>query len=162
MPIDAQQYKDVLRCFASGVTLVTTRADGGETRGMTVSAFTSVSAEPPLVAVVIQRSATITPLLTGSGGSFAVSILGAEHDELSNRFAFLQDEDRFAEGRWGEAATGSPVLEDALAWLDCRIVGHHEAGSHNIYIGQVEACRVRPEGGEPLVYWNQGYRRLVL
>ena len=154
------EYRDVLRYFASGVTLVTSKA-GDKTHGMTVSAFTSISAEPPIVAVVIDRTNTIIPLLEGPGATFAVNILAEDQEPLSNRFAFEKEADRFEFGDWGTAATGSPVLMDALAWLDCTVVGRHHAGSHTIYLGQVEASRVaRPETG-PLLYWDRGYRGLT-
>jgi flavin reductase (DIM6/NTAB) family NADH-FMN oxidoreductase RutF len=160
MTITNEQFRDALRHFAAGVTIVTAR-DGESVHGMTVSAFTSVSAEPPLVAVVVDRRHTLTELLAAERASFAVSILGGEQAALSDRFAFVKDEDRFAEGRWAIAATGAPVLEDALAWLDCRLAASYPAGSHVIYVGEVVASWATPEGGEPLVYWDRAYRKLV-
>lgn len=154
-----EEYRDVLRFFASGVTLVTSRA-GERTHGMTVSAFTSVSAEPPIVAVAIDQSTTIHPLLEGPGAVFAVNVLAADQAELSRRFAFEKDEDRFDAGDWGAAVTGSPILNDALAWLDCTVEGRHRAGTHTIYLGRVEATRVPRPGERPLVYWNRDYRNL--
>lgn len=160
MATTPDQFRDALRHFATGVTIVTARA-GERIHGMTVSAFTSVSADPPLVAVVIDRGTTITPMLSEDGAGFAVSLLRTDQAPLSDRFAFVKDEDRFAEGRWSTAETGAPVLSDALAWLDCRLAARHPAGSHTIYVGEVVASWAQTEGGSPLVYWNRGYRRLV-
>ena len=159
MAIPKEEFTDVLRLFAAGVTLVTSRS-GERLHGMTVTAFSSISADPPLVAVVIDRKHTMHAILAEDGAAFAVSFLGQEHEELSNRFAFEKDEDRFARGAWETATTGSPVLADALAWLDCTVVARHDAGSHTIYIGEVEESRVPRADGAPLIYWNRGYRRV--
>jgi flavin reductase (DIM6/NTAB) family NADH-FMN oxidoreductase RutF len=159
MAIGSEQYRDALRHFPAGVTIVTLRS-GDQVHGLTVSAFASVSPEPPLVAVIIDHRHKASPLLAQAGTSFAVNVLGEDQVELSNRFAWLKDEDRFAAGRWSAAATGAPVLEDALAWLDCRIVAHHPAGTHSIYVGEVLASAVPRPDQPPLVYWNRGYRKL--
>lgn len=141
------------------MTIVTLRS-GDQVHGLTVSAFASVSPEPPLVAVIIDHKHKASPLLQQPGTTFAVNVLGEDQVELSNRFAWLKDEDRFAEGRWTTASTGAPVLEDALAWLDCRILSHQPAGTHSIYVGEVVASAVPRPDDRPLVYWNRGYRRL--
>ncbi len=159
MSIGSEEYREALRHFPAGVTIVTLRA-GDQVHGLTVSAFASVSPEPPLVAVIIDHKHKASALLRMPGTSFAVNVLGEDQAELSNRFAWMKDEDRFAAGRWTEAATGAPVLEDALAWLDCRIVSEQPAGTHSIYIGEVVASGVPRPGEAPLVYWNRGYRKL--
>ena len=161
MAIGSEQYRDALRHFPAGVTVVTLRA-GEQVHGLTVSAFASVSPEPPLVAVIIDHRHKASPLLQRPGTSFAVNVLGEDQVELSNRFAWLKDEDRFGAGRWTSAATGAPVLEDAVAWLDCRIVSHQPAGGHSIYVGEVVASAVPRPDQPPLVYWNRGYRRLEI
>ena len=161
MPITSEDYRRALRCFPSGVTIVTIRA-GDVIHGLTVSAFASVSPEPPLVTVVIDHQHKASPLLEQEGAVFAVNVLGQEQVEMSNRFAWVKDEDRFHEGRWGRAATGAPILEDALAWLDCTIHSRHRAGTHTLYVGEVQASGVHDPEAPPLVYWNQGYRRLQL
>jgi flavin reductase (DIM6/NTAB) family NADH-FMN oxidoreductase RutF len=161
MAVTSEQFRAVLRHFPAGVTVVTIRA-GDEIHGLTVSAFASVSPEPPLVAVVIDDRHNAHALLARPDASFAVNILGEDQVELSNRFAWLKDEDRFAAGAWTTAATGAPILGDALAWLDCRLHGRHPAGTHTIYVGEVEASGVPRDGGPPLVYWNKGYRKLKL
>ena len=155
------EFKDALRHFTSGVTIVTLRS-GEATHGLTVSAFSSISADPPLVAVAIDQGHQAHDLLEADDTVFAVNILGQDQRDLSDRFAWLKDGDRFAAGDWKTAATGAPILADALVWLDCTIHDRVRAGTHTIYIGRVRAVGVpRPEEA-PLVYWNRGYRRLEL
>ena len=156
--ISADEFRGVLRLFAAGVSIVTSRS-GDRTHGMTVSAFSSVSADPPLVGVFVDRAHTLNELLAGPDPAFAVSFLAEDHEGLSNRFAFVTEEDRFLEGSWIEATTGCPVLADALAWLDCRLELRHEAGSHMLYLGRVVATDAPRPDAAPLVYWNRGYRR---
>ena len=132
---------------------------GEVVHGLTVSAFASISPDPPLVAVIIDQRHKAHQLLEQPGACFAVNILRQEQVEISNRFAWLKDEERFAEGAWSTAVTGAPVLPESLAWLDCRIVGHLAAGTHTIYTGEVLASS-SAERGRPLIYWNRGYRHL--
>lgn len=159
MSIDSEEFRDALRHFPSGVTVVTVRS--GEARhGLTVSAFASVSPDPPLVLIIVDQRHRAHGLLQEEGASFAVNILAHDQVELSNRFAWVKDEDRFAVGNWKTAATGAPVLSCALAWVDCSILSRAEAGSHTIYIGEVQASAVERPDEAPLAYWNRGYRKL--
>jgi flavin reductase ActVB len=158
-PVSVDAFRAALRLFASGVTVVTLRA-GDRVHGLTVSAFTSISASPPLVAVVIDRHHLAHALLEEPGAVFAVNILCEEQREISDRFAFVKDEDRFATGRWSSASTGAPVLADAVAWLDCTIHSRLDAGSHTIYVGEVQASAAPSGERRPLVYWSRAYRVL--
>ena len=159
MAITSEEYREALRQFPAGVTIVTIAA-GGERHGLTVSAFASVSPSPPLIAIFIDKRHSAHEILEREGAVFAVNILGQDQMELSNRFAWVKDQDRFAMGDWTVAETGAPVLRDAIAWLDCTIFARHAAGTHTIYVGEIQASSVpRPEDS-PLVYWNRGYRRL--
>lgn len=159
MPIATEEFRNALRHFPAGVTIVTIRS-GDQVHGLTVSAFASVSVEPPLVTVIIDNRHKAQALLQEDGAVFAVNILRQDQVELSNRFAWLKEGDRFAEGRWTAAETGAPVLEDALVWLDCRIYARLPAGTHTIYVGEVVASGVPEPDAAPLVYWNRGYRKL--
>ena len=159
MPISPDEYKDALRHFASGVTIVTIKG-GDEVHGLTVSAFASISPDPPLISVMIDQRHHAFELIERAGAVFAVNVLRREHEELSNRFAFVKDEDRFAVGEWTTAATGAPVLADALAWLDCTVFDKLAAGTHTIYVGEVVASAAPHPDQSPLVYWNRGYRSL--
>ena len=159
--ISSEEFRLALRHFPAGVTIVTIRS-GERVHGLTVSAFASVSADPPMIMVIIENRHHAYTLLEEADAVFAVNILGEDQSELSNRFAWLKDEDRFAQGNWSKAETGAPILVDALAWLDCRIHARYPAGSHTIYVGLVEASSVPQPEAPPLVYWNRGYRKLRL
>ncbi len=162
MPISSESFRDVMRHFPSGVTVVTIKSPASDVvHGLTVSSFASVSPDPPLILVSIDHRATAYQLLETAGAVFAVNILGHDQMELSNRFAWLKDEDRFEQGAWTTAVTGAPVLGDALAWLDCTVYSRFSAGSHTIYIGEVQASSVPRPDVKPLLYWNRGYRQLA-
>jgi flavin reductase (DIM6/NTAB) family NADH-FMN oxidoreductase RutF len=151
-------FKEGLRHWASGVTIVTSRL-ADRTHGMTVSAFTSVSLEPPLVLVCADRSSDTYALIAQSR-VFAVNVLGRHQRHLSDRFAREEDEQRRFEGlETATAVTGSPILAGALVSFDCRVVDAHDAGDHVIYVGRVEA--VATAGGEPLLYHQAAYRTLA-
>lgn len=159
MPITPDAFRDALRHFPAGVTIVTIKA-GEEMHGLTVSAFASVSPEPPLILVCIDHRHHAHKLLEQEGATFAVNILRANQSELSNRFAYVNSDDRFAVGDWRTAVTGAPVLADALAWLDCTVYCHERAGTHTIYVGHVQASDVPSPDQSPLVWWNRAYRPL--
>lgn len=155
MPVSAEAFKDALRRWPSGVTIVTSRA-GDRIHGMTVSAFSSVSLDPPLVLVCADKT-SITHQLVAEAGVFAVNVLAAGQEALSNRFASKKDEHRRFEGlTWKVAKTGAPILPDVMMSLDCRVVAAHDAGDHVIYVGAVEEAEVRDT--EPLVYHAGVYR----
>jgi flavin reductase (DIM6/NTAB) family NADH-FMN oxidoreductase RutF len=161
MSISSETYRNALRLFPAGVTLVTIKA-GEEIHGLTVSAFASVAPDPPLITVIIDNGHHAQQLLQAKGAVFAVNILAQDQMELSNRFAWLKDEDRFAEGQWGTAVTGAPILLNGLAWLDCTLYASYPAGTHTVYIGEVQASEVPRPDDPPLVYWNRAYRSLKL
>ena len=157
MPIDTESFRDVLRSWASGVTVVTTRA-GDKMHGMTVSAFSSVSLDPPLVLVCANQSSTTHGVIE-EGGLFTVNILAAHQADISNVFATSENEDsRLESVSWSEGETGTPLIDEALACLECRVTSAHQEGSHTIYVGQVAA--VHTTDAEPLLYYQGGYRAL--
>lgn len=163
MPIGSEQYRSALRLFPAGVTIVTIKAPGYATpHGLTVSAFASISTSPPLIMVSIDHRGTAREMLDVDGAVFAVNVLGQNQMELSNRFAWVKDEDRFLEGDWATAVTGAPVLNTALTWLDCTIQTRYPTGNHTIYIGEVQASATPHPDDAPLLYWNRGYRQLKL
>ena len=146
-----------MRQLAAGVTLVTTVA-GGVRAGLTATAVCSASADPPQLLACVNRDAEAHDLLLASR-ILAVCLLGAGQRALADRFAGrtgVSGEARFAAGRWTTLATGAPVLEDAPACFDCRIVGTLAAGTHTVLLAMVEATLVRP-GVEPLAYLDGGY-----
>jgi flavin reductase (DIM6/NTAB) family NADH-FMN oxidoreductase RutF len=138
---------------------IVTAAAGDRVHGMTVSAFASVSLAPPLVLVCADKTSHTLELME-AGRVFAVNVLAAGQQPLSNRFASKKDEHRRFEGvAWRRGATGAPLLEGTVAALDCRVVAAHDAGDHVIYVGQVEGAEVH--GGEPLLYHAGSYRELA-
>jgi flavin reductase (DIM6/NTAB) family NADH-FMN oxidoreductase RutF len=150
-------FKRVLSRWTTGVTVVTARA-GERIHGMTVSAFTEASLQPPLVLVCADKASHTHPVIA-EGGVFAVNILASEQAELSNRFASKHDEFRRFEGvSWDTAVTGAPLLAGALAALDCRVVAAHDAGDHVVYVGEVQAVRLDAER-QPLLYHGGRYGR---
>ncbi len=157
MSISPDEYKDALRHFASGVTIVTIRS-GDQIHGLTVSAFASISPEPPLISVMIDHRHHAYSLMERDDAAFAVNVLKQDQEDLSNRFAFLKDGDRFEQGSWSVAKTGAPVLSDCLAWMDCSVYAKLPAGTHTIYVGHIEASAVPFPDSSPLVYWNRAYR----
>lgn len=161
MPITTEDFRQTLRHFPAGVTIVTVKT-GDEIHGLTVSAFASVSPDPPLIAVIIDHRHHAHDLLEQPGAVFAVNILREDQVELSNRFAWLKDADRFAEGNWQTAVTGAPVLADALAWMDCTIHGRYATDNNTTYFGVIQAAHVPEPDAPPLVYWNREYRKLGL
>ena len=156
MPIDPQDFKDALSQFGSGVTVVTTRDGQGRSLGLTVTAFASVSLEPPLVLICVDHRSE-THVGFRNPGLFGVSILAEGQEDLSRRFA-AGGAAKFKGLELDKGATGVPLIPGALAHLECRVSATHVAGDHTIYVGEVLAVRVRP--GRPLLYHDRDYRRL--
>lgn len=154
--IDADLFRAVLGRFASGITVVTCCDGNGTPHGMTVSAFSSLSLDPPLVLVCVANDATMGPVLA-SAESFAVNVLSAAQESLSRRFAGKVD-DRFAGVGYRDGKLGDPLLDDVLACMQCRIVARHPAGDHVIMVGQVEQADAFE--GKPLLYYRGGYATL--
>jgi flavin reductase (DIM6/NTAB) family NADH-FMN oxidoreductase RutF len=158
MPIPIDQFKYVMRQWISGVSVVTMQA-AERRHGLTVSGFLGVSLEPPLVLVSIGQELTSAEVLKDSA-AYAVNFLTEDQNDLSDRFAGrLGDVDRFAGLTTHTVATGAPILDDCLAWLDCRVVSTQDVGDHTLYIGEVVAAGVNGSG-KPLLYWNADYRQI--
>jgi flavin reductase len=139
-PEDGRLLRKVFGRFATGVTVVA--AGGPEPRGMTANSFTSVSIQPPLVLVCVNRNAAIHQAVLASG-SFAVSVLSAQQEYVARYFADHsrpRGDAEFDAVDWSPAPrTGAPVLHEALAWLDCRLATSYEGGDHTIFLGSVLA-----------------------
>ncbi len=161
MTIGSEEFREALRHFPAGVTIVTVKTPGNEVpHGLTVSAFSSISPKPPLIMITIDHRNNAYDMLEQEGTVFAVNFLAHDQTELSNRFAWIKDEDRFAEGEWATAVTGAPILKNALAWLDCTIHDRLNTGNNTIYLGLVQASAVPRPDEAPLIYWNRGYRQI--
>jgi flavin reductase (DIM6/NTAB) family NADH-FMN oxidoreductase RutF len=156
MPVNAVEFRAALRHFPAGVTVVTTQDAQGRPTGLTASAFTSVSLDPPLVLVCVDHAATAYPALVAHGW-FAVNMLGKSQEHVSRRFATTAVE-KFAGVGYREGRAGLPILDDVVAALECRVVHRYAGGDHTIFVGQVEGISVT--GGAPLVYFRGRYHHL--
>lgn len=154
--IDPALFRSVLGRFASGVTVITTRDAAGNDHGMTVSAFCSVSLDPPLVAVCVEEH-TVMHDVIGSASQFAVNMLSSQQESVSRRFSEQLD-DRFAGIGYTRGKTGSVLLDGILAYLECDIIARYPAGDHTIIVGQVIAAGAQLE--RPLLYYRGGYAQL--
>lgn len=152
-PIDPLDFRRVLGHFPTGVTVVAAAPDG-QAHGMTVGSFFSISLDPPLVGLCVGKGSSSWPDIEPAG-RFAVSVLGADQSDLSNRFA-RSGEDRFDGVAWHAGTTGSPVLDDALAHIDCVTEQVVEAGDHWIVIGRVVELAVHRDG-TPLLFFQGRY-----
>jgi flavin reductase (DIM6/NTAB) family NADH-FMN oxidoreductase RutF len=156
MPIDKAEFRRALGHFAAGVTVVTAKFDDGHVGGITVTAFTSLSLEPPLVLICIDKRARIHDRLQ-VGGNFAVNMLSQDQELVSRRFA-QSKEDPFHELGYRDGVGGAPLVDGAIASVECRIVELLPGGDHTIVIGEVEASEVRE--ARPLLYFRGGYAQL--
>jgi flavin reductase (DIM6/NTAB) family NADH-FMN oxidoreductase RutF len=156
MAFDSKKQRQIMGHFATGVTVVTTDGAGGS-HGMTANAVASLSLNPPLVLVAVDKRALMLEYLT-ENQCFAVNILRLDQEELSRRFATPGPKD-FSDLNITTAATGSPILVDGLAFLDCRVHDVLPGGDHDIFVGEILAGEYH--GGEPLLYFSGRYRRLA-
>lgn len=151
-----EQFRLALGQFASGITVVTVNHRGA-LNGSTISAFSSLSLDPPLVLVCLAHTATSHALIRRSG-RFAVNILAGDGETLSRRFAG-RAEDKFAGVEYRLGSNGVPLLEGASTTIECDLAAEHPGGDHTIFVGAVTAVNVRQEGA-PLLYYRGRYRHL--
>ena len=156
MGVDPALLRDVMGRFATGVTVVTTRV-GSETSAMTANAVLSLSLDPPLILVSVQRDSHMHRLLMRSD-CFAVSILQHDQEHLSQRFAKPGAKD-LSDLVIRTATSGAPILAAALAFADCRIRQVVAGGDHEMFIGEMTTGEVRE--GTPLLFYAGGYNCLI-
>jgi flavin reductase (DIM6/NTAB) family NADH-FMN oxidoreductase RutF len=158
MPVSDDSFRQVMRQWASGVTVVTVRHEAA-VRAILVTSFLSVGLDPPTVLVSIKRDGETHRMLE-AGRVFAVNFLHEEQAELANSLGYANDPDARALRTvpFHTGATGAPVLDDCLCYLDCRVIDAFETRDHTLYVGVVDAVG----GGErrPLLHWERGFRRL--
>ena len=154
--ISPDDFRRALSHFASGVTTITTLDADGQPTGLTASAFTSVSLEPPLVLVCVDHKSQSYPSIL-ERGRFAVNVLCLEQEAISKRFASTRLA-KFDGVPYRLGELGMPLVDGALAQLECATVSTHVAGDHTIFVGRVEQAHVG--SGEPLVYFRGRYDRL--
>jgi flavin reductase (DIM6/NTAB) family NADH-FMN oxidoreductase RutF len=159
MTVSVDDFKKALQLWASGVAVVTTSSEKFGVQGMTVTAFSSVSVNPPQVLVCINDAAD-TGVGIHESQYFAVNVLNSDQQVLSNQFAGgSSQQQRFQNTDWKSGITGAPILNNSLMSLDCKVVEKVLAGTHWIIIGEVQECTCR--SGEPLLYYRGAYRQLA-
>ena len=137
--------------FATGVTVVASRKPNGELVGLTVNAFTSVSLEPPLILICLHRDAEAHDFLV-QGGHFGVSFLKSDHGEVAHKFSSADPAERFRDVTVVDGPAGSPLIQGALGWMECRFRQAHPGGDHSIIVGEVVGCEAGD--GDPLLFFR--------
>lgn len=157
--LDPDILRQVMRKWSTGVTIVTAQHQGMR-HGMTVSSFTSVSLQPPIVLVALDQSTRTHALITAAS-SFGVSVLSNEQKAISACFAGqdCEDEDRFVSVETHSLVSGAPLITGSLAYLDCRVVAQLVSGSNTLFIGEVLAAQAGVKK-PPLIYFDRNYRQL--
>jgi len=154
--MDANLFRRACAQFATGVAIAAALDTDGLPHGMTINSFTSVSMEPPLVLICVDRASNLLAIFERSG-RYGLSFLCHQQRGLSMRFA-QRGHDRFDSIPWQAGATGVPLIPNALAHLECRIARKLEAGDHVVLIAEVVSADIQP--GKPLLYFESGYRTL--
>ena len=151
---DAAHLRQVMGHFATGVTIVTA-VDGDEPVGFTCQAFVSLSLDPPLVLFSPQKQSSTWPRIRAAG-TFCVNVLAEDQETLCRAFA-VSGTDKYRGVGWKPGpATGAPVLQDVLAWVEGRIIAEHGGGDHVIVVGRVLDMEVEQEG-RPLLFYRGGF-----
>ncbi len=156
MPFDPKLQRKIMGHFATGVTVVTTDGVAGS-HGLTANAVSSLSLDPPLVLVAVEKRAHSLEYLR-QNRCFAINILRLEQEDISRRFATPGPKD-FTGLSTTTATTAAPILADCLAFVDCQVVDILPGGDHDIFIGEIMAGELRD--GDPLLYYAAAYRRLT-
>jgi flavin reductase (DIM6/NTAB) family NADH-FMN oxidoreductase RutF len=159
--IKPEDLKEAMRSWLTGVAIVTSRS-GEASHGMTANSFNSLALDPPTVMVAL-RHHTRTQQLVHKSQVFAVSILDIHQIGLARRFAGQTeiDKPRFEGVETFEMVTGAPMIHNATAYLDCKVIKDFDIGETTVFIGEVVASRINPgDGKEPLLYFNRQWRKL--
>lgn len=163
MSLDPEAMRRTMRLWACGVTVVTA-SDGERRAGMTASSFTSISLEPPLILVCLHKESETCQLVQETQ-KFAVSFLGENQADISSQFAgytpLPEGADRFYNIETFTHTTGSPILKDAIGWMDCSVYGVQDGATHLIFVAEVIATDRKDDPVYPLVYHNRAYREFV-
>ena len=157
MPVEREQFFALMASFASSVTVITSKGPDGVIRGLTASAFCSVSLEPRLCLVGIDnRSESIAAI--SDGGTFAINILASDQEDISRRFASkIPDKYEGVSYRLGPES-GAPIIDGVLAWIECKVHAIVPGGDHTIFIGEILDGTANE--GAPLLYFRGNYREL--
>ena len=159
--IPSDTFRRVMGHFVTGVTVVTA-LDGDQPFGITVNALSSVSLDPPLVMVALDRRRFLTPIVRAAG-RYAVNVLSEDQQALSDCFAGAPVEpgrQRFCGAAWHAGESGLPLIDGAIATLECTVVETFSAGDHDLFIGRVDVLANDPEHAMPLLYYRRRYLRI--
>lgn len=156
--MEAAEFRRIIGHWPSGVGVVTTRTSDGRACGLTANAICSLSLEPTLVLACVEKTAD-THNCIQHAQVFAINVLKSEDERIARRFAASEISAKFEGLAYREEQTGSPILDHALAWLDCRLHAQFDGGDHTIFVGEVLAGDAVE--GTPLLYYRGGYGRLT-
>ena len=159
LPIDSEQLRTLMRRWATGVSIVSTQLKGNF-HGMTVSSFTSVSLEPPIVTISLMKNSRTHDLII-EAGSFGITILSSDQRPISEKFASQGTDqlNRFDGIDTITLVSGSPFIKDGLAFIDCKLIAVHPFNQNSLFIGEVLAAEIG-NGEKPLIYFDRHYRKL--
>lgn len=155
MPVESAEFRRILGHWSTGVAIVCARAPDGHPCGLTANAFCSLSLDPPLVLVCVEKTADSHDCIRAAG-AFAISVLASNDELTARRFAANDGNDKFEGVAYHTTPSGSPALDDALAWVDCTVHAVYPGGDHTIFVGAVVGGDAVE--GEPLLYYRGGYR----
>lgn len=161
LDVDSDVFRRVMGHFVTGVTVVSA-FDGAQPFGITVNALSSVSLDPPLVMIALDRRRFLTPIVR-SAGRYAVNILSEDQQALSDCFAgapVQPGRDAFCGAAWHPGASGLPLLDGAIAALECTVVETFSAGDHDLFIGRVDTLANEADHPMPLLYYRRRYLRI--
>jgi flavin reductase (DIM6/NTAB) family NADH-FMN oxidoreductase RutF len=161
MGIGPDRYREVMGHFATGISVVTA-LEGSRPHGITVNAFSSVSLDPALVMVALDRRRYITPIVR-EAGRYAVNVLGADQQALSDCFAHAPvspGREAFCGAAWQPGPEGLPLIDGSIATLECTIVETFSAGDHDLFIGRVDSLEQHDGDAAPLLYYRRRYLRV--
>ena len=161
MSFDGREFRNAMGLFATGVTVVTS-GKAPEFHGMTANAFSSISLDPPLVLVCVDKGTHMLEILQ-ENGAFSVNFLTADQQDTSNYFANKErphGEKEFADIDYTVGATGMPRITGAMCVIDCLVHSVTDAGDHDVYVGEVKAMETTPDA-DPLLFFGGAYRTLA-
>jgi flavin reductase (DIM6/NTAB) family NADH-FMN oxidoreductase RutF len=156
MAIDAQELRRVMGHFATGVTVITTTDKDGNPQGLTANAFMSLSLNPPLVVISVDKNATCYSCFEPNNG-FTVNFLSEDQEEISRRFA-TKGAEKFANLKWHPASNGTALIDGALGYVECNVTQCHDGGDHTIVIGEI--VNLAASGDRPLLFFKGKYQKL--
>jgi len=156
MPIERNELRRVMGHFATGVTVITTLAQDGKLHGLTANAVSSLSLDPPLLIICVDKKADSYSCFEQSK-VFTVNILSDDQEDLSRRFAVSGGE-KFEGVAYRRGANGAPILNGSLAHLECKVYAAYDGGDHTIYLGLIDVAETRE--AKPLLFFRGGYREI--